>query len=327
MKVLLLQLDGKLPNLALCRIAAHHRALGDDVELRQVRTLDAVGRGLWDRDGKVYASLIFERSRPLAKRVLAVWPDAVIGGTGWDERINLEQHGITTTQHDFSDYPAFRQSMGFSQRGCRLSCVFCKVPNAEGKVRDVAAIAELWRGEPYPRELLLLDNDFFGSPTWRQKIADLREGKFKVSFNQGVNARMISEEAAEAIASVNYRDDSMKVRRLYTAWDSKEDEAVLFRGLRWLVKAGIRPDDIMVYCLIGYWAGETETDWLYRQQRIEDFGSRAYPMPYVRNRLTLGFQRWVIRRASRKVSWAEYKAVNCRPEKLKQRLALPMLFS
>lgn len=34
MNVLLLQLDGKLPNLALMRIAAHHRAQGDAVELR-----------------------------------------------------------------------------------------------------------------------------------------------------------------------------------------------------------------------------------------------------------------------------------------------------
>jgi len=29
MNVLLLHLDGKLPNLALMRVSAHHRALGD----------------------------------------------------------------------------------------------------------------------------------------------------------------------------------------------------------------------------------------------------------------------------------------------------------
>ena len=33
MRVLLLHLDGKLPNLALMRLAAHHRDRGDDVEL------------------------------------------------------------------------------------------------------------------------------------------------------------------------------------------------------------------------------------------------------------------------------------------------------
>lgn len=34
MNVLLLQLDGKIPNIALMRLAAHHRALGDVVVLR-----------------------------------------------------------------------------------------------------------------------------------------------------------------------------------------------------------------------------------------------------------------------------------------------------
>jgi hypothetical protein len=35
MRVLLLHLDGKLPNLALMRIAHHHRALGHEVTLRR----------------------------------------------------------------------------------------------------------------------------------------------------------------------------------------------------------------------------------------------------------------------------------------------------
>lgn len=34
MKVILFQLDGKIPNIALMRIAAHHRALGDEIDLR-----------------------------------------------------------------------------------------------------------------------------------------------------------------------------------------------------------------------------------------------------------------------------------------------------
>jgi len=35
MRILLLHLDGKLPNLALMRIAHHHRALGHEVTLRR----------------------------------------------------------------------------------------------------------------------------------------------------------------------------------------------------------------------------------------------------------------------------------------------------
>jgi hypothetical protein len=33
-KILIYQLDGKVPNIAVMRIAAHHRASGDQVEFR-----------------------------------------------------------------------------------------------------------------------------------------------------------------------------------------------------------------------------------------------------------------------------------------------------
>jgi hypothetical protein len=41
-RVLLWHLDGRLPNLALMRLAAHHRALGDVVELRRVNNSSAL---------------------------------------------------------------------------------------------------------------------------------------------------------------------------------------------------------------------------------------------------------------------------------------------
>lgn len=45
MRVLLWHLDGKLPNLALMRIAAHHRERGDQVELRLTELLAAIQGG------------------------------------------------------------------------------------------------------------------------------------------------------------------------------------------------------------------------------------------------------------------------------------------
>jgi len=264
----------------------------------------------------VYASAIFTKTRPLANEVKRLYPSAIIGGTGWDYSTTLEAIGIDATRRDYSDYPAFRQSIGFTQRGCRLSCEFCVVPEKEGPAKSVASVWDIWRGEPYPRELLLLDNDFFGQKEWPARIREMQEGGFKVSFSQGINARMISPKAAEALASINYRNDAMDRKMLHTAWDNKDDEAVLFRGLTRLVRAGVRPDEIVVYMLIGYWAGETETDWLYRQQKLQDFGCRAYPMPYTRTTLAIGFQRWCVRRGSHKVSWQEYKAAKCRPEKV-----------
>jgi hypothetical protein len=312
MNVLLLQLDGKIPNIALMRLAAHHLDAGDSVELRWGK----FRRLLWGRFDRVYASAIFEKTRPRVDIVKREFPGAIVGGTGVDLATTLESIGIQTRRQDYSIYSTWRQSIGFTQRGCRLKCEFCVVPRKEGGVREENTIAEIWRGEPWPRELLLLDNDFFGQPNWRDRINEIRDGEFKVSFNQGINARFLSDEAAEAIASIDYRDDSMTVKRIYTAWDNRKDEDRLFAGLNRLVKYGVRPDEIMVYMLIGFWPGETDDDWEYRRRRLREFGCRPYPMPFRRTKQAIGFQRFVVRRADLKVSWQDYKAANYRPERL-----------
>ncbi len=168
-----------------------------------------------------------------------------------------------------------------------------------------------------PRELLLLDNDFFGQPHWRERIAEIRDGGFKVSFNQGINARMLNDETAVAIGSVRYYDDGMKVRRIYTAWDNRKDEATLFRGLSALVAHGVKPDHIMVYMLIGYWPGETVDDWMFRQRKLREFGCRPYPMPFVRTHDAIGFQRWVVGAYDKAISWRDWKNARYEPRNLR----------
>lgn len=312
-KILLFQLDGKIPNIALMRVASHHKALGDEVSFRWTGNPT---KDLWENPDRVYASAIFEKTRPAVEVLRREFPNAIIGGTGVDVASTLEAVGITTIEQDYSLYPDWKQSIGFTQRGCRLACPFCVVPRKEGKWRTEKTIYEIWRGDDYPRELILLDNDFFGPEArseWRERITEIRDGGFKVSFNQGINARFLSDEAAEAIASVDYRDDSMKVKRIYTAWDNRKDEERLFAGLDRLVKYGVKPDHIMVYMLIGYWPGEKIEDCVYRQAKLRDFGCRPYPMPFVRNRELVGFQRWVIGAYDKRFSWEAWERAGYQP--------------
>lgn len=311
-KAMLWQLDGKVPNIALMRIAAHHRERGDDVVFRRGKP----HRELFADPDVVYGSCIFLKSRIVAEQLRQVYPNAIIGGTGWSVSDTLEAHGITTKRQDYSIYPDFQQSIGFTQRGCRLRCKFCVVPEKEGAMAEEQGIYDIWRGDPYPRELLLLDNDFFGQPNWRKHIADVRDGRFRVSFNQGINARFLTDEAAEAIGSIDYRDDSMKVKRIYTAWDNRKDEQRLFDGLARLVKYGVKPDHIMVYMLCGYWQGETHEDRDYRRRRLREFGARPYPMIWDRTPELLGFQRWVIGAYDKRIQWADWYQASYRPEKL-----------
>lgn len=305
-RVLLLQLDGKLPNVALMRIAAQHRDLGHEVELRRAGNVAAVEREFWDDHDVVYASLIFERTRPVAEHLLRSHPSAVVGGTGWSQPTSLEDVGIETLEQDYSIYPRFRASIGFLQRGCRLRCPFCVVPQKEGAMREEQTVAQLWRGDAHPKDLVVLDNDFFGNPSWRERIEEIREGGFRVNFTQGINARFLTPETAEAIASVDYRDTSMKTRRVYTAWDNRKDERRLMRGLGYLADAGVRPDHIMVYMLVGYWAGETHEDREHRRRALRAFGARPYPMPFRRTRELVAYQRWVLNAYDKSVPWSDW---------------------
>ena len=313
MKVLLFQLDGKIPNIALMRIAAHHRALGDSVRLRRT---GSPWREVWDNPDIVYGSAVFEKSRPSVDHLRREFPDAIIGGTGVDVGSTLESVGITTLEQDYSIYPNYRQSIGFTQRGCRLKCPFCVVPRKEGWMRSEKTISDVWRGEGWPRELVLLDNDFFGQTRWRDRVREIREGGFKVSFNQGINVRFITDESAAAVASLDYRDDSMVAKRIYTAWDNQKDEDRLFDGLSRLTACGVKPDHIMVYMLIGYWHGETAADRCYRQAKLREFGCRPYPMPFVRTQELIGFQRWVVGAYDKRFTWEQWVRAAYRPENL-----------
>lgn len=318
MRVRLTQIDGKLPNLALMRLAHHHRGRGDEIVFSK-----RVEADLFDPPfDRVYGSAIFAFSAERVQRFREAFPLAILGGTfNPADPVKVEDVVGDGEGYDYSIYPAFDASIGFTQRGCRLKCGFCVVPKKEGKNRSVSTIPDIWRGEPYPRHLHLLDNDFFGQEQWPDRLAEIKAGGFKICLNQGINVRMITDEAAKALASIDYYDDSFKYRRLYTAWDSIGDEQRFFDGLDRLNAAGIPSSHVMAYMLVGYDKRETWERVLYRFHRMVARKVKPYPMVYGdrRRRLPLGgapqgcaertladFQRYAIRRLHTVVPFEHY---------------------
>jgi len=320
--VRLTQIDGKLPNLALMKLAKHHRDRGHEIHFtRQVE------RDMLEPEyNRVYGSAIFNFSADRVARLKRAFPGAIVGGT-WDTSNNVTVEAVLGDEPnecvDYSIYPGFTGSIGFTQRGCRLKCGFCVVPKKEGKPRTVNTIASIWRGDPWPRHLHLLDNDFFGQPReqWEARIGEIIDGKFRVCLNQGINIRMIDEESAKALASIPYYDDGFKVRRLYTAWDNIGDEERFFRGVDTLERAGIHPRNLLVYMLVGYDRRETWERVLYRFNKMVAREIRPYPMVFGNRhrRLPLGgcnlriehrtlseFQRWAIRKAYTFIPFEHY---------------------
>jgi len=316
-RVRITQLDGKLPNLALMRISAYHKKRGDEVYFTF-----SPKRHFWEQEyDRVYASCIFKFNTPRVTLMRCYFPDVIIGGSGVEDYdlVQIGKKKQTTVEGilgdpapdmDYSIYPTFKASLGFLQRGCRLDCSFCGVRKKEGQNHSVATVYDIWRGEGFPKKLHLLDNDFFGNPQWRERAEEIRSGGFKVCLNQGINIRFITDESAEALASLEYRDDQFQKRRLYTAWDNPKHEKLFFDGVDRLERYGIPPKNIMAYMLVGYWPDETWERIWHRFNRMVEREIKPYVMVFDRNREDLlCFQRWANMGMYRikGCSWPEYR--------------------
>jgi hypothetical protein len=78
----------------------------------------------------------------------------------------------------------------------------------------------------------------------------------------------------------------------------------------------VKPDHIMVYMFVGHWPDETQQQREYRRRKLRQFGARPYPMPYVRSKELIGFQRWVIGAYDKVVPWEQWQSAGYEPRRL-----------
>jgi len=296
--------DSKIPNLALMKLSAFHKAKGDSVEMYSPLFIDSYDL--------IYASKVFDFSGGELIR-----PDKmIVGGTGWDMHKALPPE-IEDLVPDYSLY-GYPHNIGFTMRGCRLRCSFCVVPEKEGKPTPNSTIAEIWsqRDSDF---VVLLDNDFFGNPLWSDRIKELQDLKLKVNFNQGLNIRNLKPEQAEAVASVNYRNLNNTDKQIHFAWDDPRHEKLIHKGIAKCVDAGIPTGNMAFYVLIGYHS--TEAEDLHRVNVLRDYGCDPYVMPYKKeDPYQKRFARWVNHRAIfNSVDWEDYQVgVHKQPEDVNQ---------
>lgn len=291
----LLQVDGKIPNIALMQISKYHEDKGDTVEWY-------LG-GLFDNYyDKIYASKIFNFSEmpELPER-------AIIGGTGIDFYNTLPPE-IEKCSPSYTLYPECDYHLGFSMKGCRFVCSFCCVPKKEGKPYHNSNINNLLLNPNGGNRLMLLDNDFFGSPNWSDDLRDIIDLKLKVCFVQGLNIRIITQEQADLLAQCKYYNSTFKARYLTFAWDKYKDERLIGKGIAICNKAGIPCKHMQFFVLIGY--DTTPEQDYYRVMTLwEKYGALPFVMPYNKSdEYQKKFARWVNHRAIFKtVKWEHYK--------------------
>ena len=130
-RILLIDVDSKIPNLALMKLSAYHKAKDDNIVLFHGSQID-----LSEKPDRIYASIIYKKNRHALDYLLTQYPDLNIdiGGSGYNLTKELPDH-IENMAPDYSLYPENDSSLGFSSKGCFRACDFCIVRKKEGTFR------------------------------------------------------------------------------------------------------------------------------------------------------------------------------------------------
>lgn len=294
MKVLLVDVDSKMPNLALMKLSAWHKRKGDTVYLNRCCNPD-----------KVYISCIFSKNRTKALGIAKMFNCPVkIGGSGVQIQTQLPEEIEHIIMPDYSLY-GIRYSMGFTSRGCNRKCPWCIVPEKEGKIKNHAPIDEFY--VPCWRKLRLLDNNFLMSPKWYDNLREIIIRKIRVDFNQGLDIRLVDQENAKMLAKCNYSDTRFKRRRLRFSFDLPGMENEVIEGINCLVRAGIKPQHLFFYMLCGY--NTTAEEDYHRFELLNNLGVLPFIQIYNNRRddqRLRDFARWVNKRFYNWVPWKKY---------------------
>lgn len=247
-KVLLVNVDSKIPNLALMKLSAWYKSQGSEV-----------GFNVNDPD-LIIASVIFKRNRSMALGVARMYPDAKfqIGGTGYDLKAELPSD-VERIAPDYSIYPDLTYSMGFTTRGCIRRCHFCVVPQKEGGLVR-------WQHprlfhDPSFKEIMLLDNNWLADKEWFMETSDwIIERGLKV-HEHGMDIRLVDDQLAEQLARIQWAGP------LHFAYDSEAITADVERGIDCLIRAGIDlRQDVRFYVYVDsdqeYESGVRRCRWL-----------------------------------------------------------------
>lgn len=300
----LIDVDGhNYPNLCLMKLSAYHKSIGDQVEW-----YTADGDKQYDI---VYMSKVFgdAYSPDIPEPTNA---DRVIkGGTGY--AIKLEDgkevyhkeldpplpSEVENIYPDYSLYPEYtgygkplkkQTAYGFLTRGCPRGCAFCHVAAKEGRcARKVADLSQFWSGQG---TICLSDPNILACPESVDLLTQLRDSGARIEFNQGLDARLITPQKAELLASMN-----LKVPHF--AMDTMSSLEPVKKGVRLYVDACKRLKgkwnwrNAKVFCLTNF--DTTHEQDMRRIAAIQECECQPYVMIYNKPSappITRRLQRW-----------------------------------
>lgn len=275
-QVCLIDVDSKIPNLALMRASTWHKRKGDNVTLGY--------SPLFDKPDVCYASKMFRYTKE------PPMPDCETfkGGPGYDLEARMPFEDYDRIMPDYALYRC-GYALGRFTRGCLNRCPWCVVPKMDGNtVRQVADLRDFWSGQQVVR--LLDDNIMADEDIFCRACEQLHEARVRVMW-EALDIRLVNDRTARALASVR------PANCIHFAWDGHSQDGYIERGVRLLEQHGAKPWRLMFYILVGF---NTDEDYdMHRVLKVHALGCNPFVMPYDRS---VPYQRHMAR-------WVNNKAV------------------
>jgi len=255
MKVQLIDIDSRMPNLALMKLSAFHKKSGHKVTLSNFDCARI--------NGVNYASIMFSRNRGRLK----TW--MIAGGPGGDPSVALPDP-VENMFPDYSLYKRNNSSVGFTFKGCPRRCPFCVVKDQKhGDDYSHHSIYE-FLDRRYGIISLLNNNTFF-DPLWKETFKEVWKENLIIWDHNGYDLRLLDPE------KLWYLEHTRWQSLLHFAWDRYIDKDIILEKMKLLRNTKLR-NIICFYVLVGFETSPAED--YERVMTIRRQGFMVWVMPY-----------------------------------------------
>jgi len=277
-RVVLYDLDGKIPNLALMKISSYYKNMGYECILsRKIEFIDGF---------KYYAATVFHSPTSLRKiaALKELYGDDIdIGGSG----ISLHKRLPPEIENCFPDYSLYSYTLsaiGFLTRGCNQRCDFCLVPAKEGPLRRVGSFEDFV--PPGQKNVMLLDDNFLACYEAEDLLREIIGRGYAVNFSQSLDITYLNQHNLDLLKRVDSRNAKFTKKILYFSCNDTDTVKEFYDKKKLL--AGLGENSVGVIAMYGFnshLSDDYQVLRMIQRLHLKPFLQEYWPIPNVPARI------------------------------------------